>query len=122
MANTAHSITATFALTALGLALSACASRHGTIGAVLAQREDHTLVVREAPKGLASAKAGVEPGDELLLIDGQDVRAMSPEQVHRALSGEVGEPVKLTLVRGDRIVRVTLHRSPAPLAARPRAK
>jgi C-terminal processing protease CtpA/Prc len=123
MAKTAHSVKAlALTLAALGLVLSACAAPHGTIGAVLAQREDHTLVVREVPKGLASAKAGVEPGDELLLIDGRDVRAMSTEQVHRSLSGEVGEPVKLTLIRGDRIVRVTLQRSPAPPAARPRAK
>jgi C-terminal processing protease CtpA/Prc len=103
-----------------GLALGAlgCAAEHGTIGALLAQRDDRTLVVREAPEGLAAAKAGVEVGDELLLIDGRDVRSMTPAEVHRALSGEVGQTVKLTLVRADRIVRVTLTRSPAPQPAR----
>src|SRR6476659_573971 len=103
-----------------GIALWAlgCAPEHGTIGALLAQRDDHTLVVREAPEGLAAAKAGVEGGDELLLIDGRDVRAMTPVEVHRALSGDVGQPVKLTLVRGDRVLRVTLTRSPAPPSLR----
>ncbi|HWA76249.1 MAG TPA: PDZ domain-containing protein [Polyangiaceae bacterium] len=101
----------TFAVAAL-LSL-ACTTQRGTIGALLAQRDDHTLVVREVPEGLAAAKAGLEPGDELLLIDGRDVRAMTPAAVHRVLSGEVGQPVKLTLVRGDRVLRVTVVRTPA---------
>ena len=101
----------------LGAALalcSACAPQRGTIGALLTQRNDGTLVVRETPPGLAAARAGLRAGDELLLIEGRDVRALNAEAVHRALSGEVGEPVKLTLVRDERIVRVTLLRSPAP--------
>jgi carboxyl-terminal processing protease len=107
---------------ALGLGIWSCAAEHGTIGALLSQRDDHTLVVRETPQGLAAAKAGVEVGDEVLLIEGRDVRGMSPAEVHRALSGEVGEPVKLTLVRADRVVRVTLRRSPAQQAPRTSAK
>jgi C-terminal processing protease CtpA/Prc len=103
----------TTAATAVALLCLSCTAQRGTIGALLAQRDDHTLVVREVPAGLAAAKAGIEPGDELLLIDGRDVRAMSPAAVHRALSGEVGQPVKLTLVRGDRVLRVTVARSPA---------
>ena len=95
------------------LLLNACAAQRGTIGAVLAQRDDRTLVVREAPANLAAAKAGIEPGDELLLIDGRDVRAMTSDEVHRALAGDVGQTVKLTVVRGDRVLRVTLSRSPA---------
>jgi carboxyl-terminal processing protease len=69
--------------------------------------------VHEAPKGLAAARAGVEPGDEVLLIDGRDVRAMSPQSVHAALSGEVGDPVRLTLVREGRVIRVRLQRTAA---------
>jgi carboxyl-terminal processing protease len=95
------------------LELAGCAAERGTIGAVLAQKDDRTLTVREAPQGLAASKAGLEVGDDILLIEGRDVRSMSPAEVHRALSGEVGEPVKLTVVRADRVVRVTLHRSPA---------
>ena len=71
-------------------------------------------MVREAPKGLAAERAGVRAGDEVLLIDGRDVRGMKPETLHRILGGEVGERVKLTLVRGERVLRLTLLRSPAP--------
>lgn len=104
------------------LLCAACAAPHGTIGALLAQRNDGTLVVREVPKGLAAERAGVKPGDEILLIDGRDVRGMSPEAVHRALSGDVGEPVKLTLVRGEQVHRVTLLRSEAPRTISPQRK
>jgi C-terminal processing protease CtpA/Prc len=91
-----------------------CGPQHGTIGALLAQRPDGTIVVRDAPPNLAAAQNGIEPGDELLLIDGRDVRPMTPKELHRVLSGSVGEPVKLTLVRGDRVIRVHLRRSPIP--------
>jgi C-terminal processing protease CtpA/Prc len=105
-------------LVSMLLVLGACAADKGTIGAVLSQRADGTLVIHEAPSGLAAAQGGLKPGDELLLIDGRDVRAMSSAQVHSALSGDVGDPVKLTVVRGDDIVRVTLRRTKAPPSLR----
>jgi C-terminal processing protease CtpA/Prc len=110
---------ATCSLAGFAIALcSACATPHGTIGAVLTQRNDGMLVVRDAPTGLAAERGGVRAGDEVLLIEGRDVRALSAEAVHRALSGEVGEPVKLTLVRDERIVRVTLLRSAPPASGK----
>jgi C-terminal processing protease CtpA/Prc len=99
---------------ALGLALLACSPDRGTIGAVLAQTSDQRLVLREVPEGLAAGRAGLLPGDELLLIDGRDVRELDSRGVHRALSGNLGEPVKLTLLREGRVIRVTLRRTPPP--------
>jgi C-terminal processing protease CtpA/Prc len=100
------------ALGAVGLA--ACEAPRGTIGAVIAQDgESGRLFVREVPPGLAADKAGVKRGDEILLIDGLDVRAMTPQQIHAALSGEVDATVKLTLVRGERVLRVTVKRTEA---------
>jgi C-terminal processing protease CtpA/Prc len=97
----------------LALCLGACGPSRGTIGAVLARDADGRLFVHDAPEGLAAERAGLEPGDEILLIDGRDARALGPEGVHEALSGEVGAPVKLTLVRRGEIVRVTLARTVA---------
>jgi len=100
---------------ALGVApLAACEAPRGTIGAVIAQDgESGRLFVRDVPPGLAADKAGVKRGDEILLIDGLDVRAMTPQQIHAALSGEVDATVKLTLVRGERVLRVTVKRTEA---------
>jgi C-terminal processing protease CtpA/Prc len=57
------------------------------------------------------------PGDEILLIDGQDVRSLSPDAVHRLLEGDVGTTVNLTLLRRGRIERIAVER--APLAPSP---
>ncbi len=97
----------------LSLAALACAPQKGTIGAVLARDPGGRLFVREVPEGLTAAQAGLQPGDEVLLIDGKDARALGPRGVHEVLSGEVGERVKLTLVRRGQIVRVTLARTEA---------
>jgi C-terminal processing protease CtpA/Prc len=94
--------------------LAACEAPRGTIGAVIAQDDPSgRLFVRDAPPGLAAAKAGVQAGDEILLIDGLDVRAMNAHQIHVALSGDVDATVKLTLVRKEQILRVTLKRTEA---------
>lgn len=95
------------------LSFGACGPSAGTIGAVLARDPDGRLFVRDVPPGLAAERAGLEPGDEILLIDGRDARALGPKGVHRVLGGNVGDPVKLTLVRRGEIVRVTLHRTEA---------
>jgi C-terminal processing protease CtpA/Prc len=106
------------ALAALvALAAVACVSQEGTIGAVLGQRPDGRLFVRDVPPALAAARGGLEPGDEILLVDGKDVRAMDAAVLHHALSGEVSAPVKLTVVRRDAVIRVTLARTPAPRGA-----
>ncbi len=90
----------------------------GTIGALLGQKPDGRLFVRDVPEGLAADRVGLEPGDEVLLIDGKDVRQMGERELYRALSGDIGTRVKLTVVRGDAVIRVTLVRTPAPPKAR----
>lgn len=101
------------ALVALGV-FTACASQEGTIGAVLGQRPDGRLFVRDVPPALAAARGGLQPGDEILLVDGKDVRVMDAAALHQALSGDVSAPVKLTVVRGEKVFRVTLPRTEAP--------
>lgn len=98
----------------LAAALGGCAAERGTIGAVLGQTPERQLVLREVPASLAAGKAGLREGDELLLIEGQDVRELDSKGVHRALGGEVGAPVKLTLLRENHVIRVTLLRTAPP--------
>ncbi|MEI9941651.1 MAG: PDZ domain-containing protein [Pseudomonadota bacterium] len=95
-------------------ALPACFSGKGTIGAVIAQDNDSgRLFLHAVPANLAAARGNLKPGDEILLIDGLDVRRMDAEQINAALSGEVDSPVKLTVIRQEQIVRVTLKRTEA---------
>ncbi len=109
-----------FALT-LAIVLCACAAQHGTIGAVIAEEPDTgRLFLRDVPPGLAAARAGLKSGDEILLIDGVDVRAMDSRQIHAMLSGEVDDQVKLTVVRGEQVLRATLKRTEAQKLLPPR--
>lgn len=101
----------------LAIFLLGCAPQRGTIGAMLGRRGDGRVFVRETPPGLAADEAGMREGDEILLIDGIDVRLLDDRRLHEALSGEVGDPVKLTLLRGESVLRVTLKRT---VARRPR--
>jgi C-terminal processing protease CtpA/Prc len=105
---------------ALVTSLSACEAPRGTIGAVIAQDDQSgRLFVRDVPPDLAAAHAGLKRGDEILLIDGLDVRPMNPHQVHAALSGDVDATVKLTLIRADQVVRVTVKRTEARKLIKP---
>ena len=111
-----RAVTTAWAATTLALsaaALPGCAPDRGTIGAVIGQTPDRELILRDVPPDLAAGKAGLQPGDQLLLIDGRDVRELDDRGVHQALSGEVGDPVKLTLLREGSVIRVTLKRTPA---------
>ena len=70
------------------------------------------MTVREVPPTMAAARAGLQVDDEILLIDGRDVRGMSPEAIHRALEGAEGSLVRLTVLRRGSIVRLGIERGP----------
>jgi C-terminal processing protease CtpA/Prc len=100
------------------LALS-CAPARGTMGAMLGQLTDGRVFIRDAPDKLAASESGLLPGDEILLVNGIDVRTLDAKGLHAALSGDVGTPLKLTVVRGEAVIRVTVRRTPA---GRPRRR
>jgi carboxyl-terminal processing protease len=107
----------TLMLSVVFVLAAACTPNQGTIGALLGQQQDGRLFVREVPSQLAAERAGLRAGDEILLVDGRDVRDMTAKQIHELLSGEVGQPVKLTVLRGEDVMRLTLKRTPARKSA-----
>jgi C-terminal processing protease CtpA/Prc len=85
----------------------------GSVGAVLGKHNTTgRLTVKDTPTQMAAARAGILPGDEILMIDGRDVRPMTVEQVHDALSGPVGTDVDLTVLRSNEVLRLRVKRSP----------
>jgi len=85
----------------------------GGIGAVLGHSSaEHRLVVREVPPDSPSAEAGLEPGDEILAIDGRAVAGLSVREVVAALRGEVGSRVRLRVRRGDTERELEVLRAP----------
>lgn len=93
--------------------LVGCGPGMGSIGALLTkQHADGRVFVRQVPTDMMAAQAGLEPGDEVLSIEGKDARAMSAQDVHEALVGPIGTPVALTIVRAGQVLRITVRRGP----------
>jgi C-terminal processing protease CtpA/Prc len=98
----------------LGLAVSlcGCGGSTGSIGAVLARdNEARTLHIRETPVGHAAARAGLMPGDEIVMIEGYYVRDLTPKQIQTLLRGDPGTKLELTIVRGGQVRNVKLERT-----------
>lgn len=106
---------------ALSLAALGCPSAQiGSVGAVLGvDGETGAVVVREAREGLAADKAGLRPGDEILMIDGVYARDLGAAAVRDKLRGPPGSTVDLTVVRGEEVLRVTVTRAPLAAPAAP---
>jgi C-terminal processing protease CtpA/Prc len=93
------------------IALLSCGQSMGTIGAVLARNDVSGRVrVMKVPAQEGAARAGLIPDDELLSIDGRDVRAMTKEQMHEALVGPSGSTVSLTVVRDGKVLHLVVQR------------
>lgn len=93
--------------------ITACASgAPGTIGALLGQRTDGRLFVRGVPAGQGADRAGLEVEDEIVAIDGRSVKEMSQDEVRRAVRGDVGSKLTLTVERAGQRRDVVVERSP----------
>lgn len=100
-------------LLAFSLGSVACAgAAPGTIGAQLGQKSDGRLFVRGIPAGQGADKAGLEVEDEILAIDGHPVREMTQDDVKRAVRGDVGTTMVLSVERGGFKRDVKVQRSP----------
>lgn len=100
-------------LLALAVGAAACAGGwSGGIHARLAFSETHGLRVIEVPPDSAAARAGLRAGDRIFAIDDEPVEGRPMNDVVRALRGEVGTRVRLTILRG--IVRQTIEVERAP--------
>lgn len=95
------------------LALVACANqRPGSIGVLLTRdNETGALYVRDLSPGLAGERAGLLPGDEIIMIDGRYVRELDALRIRTMLRGDVGTAVRLTVVRGDLVLRMRVART-----------
>ena len=99
------------AVAMVGLVALACGPSMGSIGAMLGKH--HTtgqVTVREVPSDMEAARAGLRAGDQILLIEGRDVRHMTAEEIHEALVGPIGSKVALTVERDGQVLRLAVRR------------
>ena len=71
---------------------------YGGIGAVIGRRKDRNLILLPY-KGFPAEKAGLKIGDEILEIDGFDVRKKNTNDISKLLKGQAGTKVKLLVLK-----------------------
>jgi len=68
------------------------------IGAYVDTTKDYLTVVSPIA-GSPAEKAGLQPGDQIIAIDGQDMTGVAPELVRQKVLGPAGSPVHLSILR-----------------------
>lgn len=75
------------------------AGRFGGLGIQISEQDGLPKVISPID-GTPAARAGIEPGDQILLIDHASARGMPLSKVVAVLRGDPGSTVTLTLLRG----------------------
>lgn len=90
----------------------AMANAYVGIGVTITQREDGYInIVKVEPNGPAE-EAGIQPGDVLTAVAGQDIASMDLEQIKGMVRGKEGTAVKLRLLRdGEAYETEAQHRT-----------
>lgn len=72
------------------------------IGAVLEQQKDGALVIQKLMDGAPSAQFGLQQGDRILSVDGEETARLGMERAVELIRGEEGTSVELEVLRtGD---------------------
>ncbi len=84
----------------------------GGIGITVERTDDNKIMIRATQPDSPSSKAGVQPGDQILAIDGESMVGRPLIDVIHKLRGAVGAPVSMTVLRtGDgRELTMTMQR------------
>jgi carboxyl-terminal processing protease len=69
------------------------------------------MLVRSTPPAQGAAEAALAIDDEIVAIDGKDVKGMSEDDVRRAVRGDFGSTLTVTVVRDGRRRDVSVKRS-----------
>ncbi len=79
------------------------------IGAIINQEGDQFLI-QTTITGSPASLAGIKSGDQIISIDGLEIKGKTVEEVSKLLKGKAGSTVKLRLLRNSQILNFTLIR------------
>ncbi|AKG74119.1 S41 family peptidase [Salinicoccus halodurans] len=84
------------------------------IGAEVMQ-EGNRIIITSPMKGSPAEEAGIEPGDQIVAVDGESTEGMTTHEAVQLIRGEKGTDVVLSIVRGEgepmdiTVTRDTIH-------------
>ena len=87
----------------------------GSTGFQIDEANKSKALVTTVNPGSPATKAGVQPGDEIVAIEGQPLTASKGEAANEMLFGKVGDSLKVTVQRGQNVSTIQLV-----LAAKPK--
>lgn len=82
------------------IANSSLAGSYEGIGAYVDKDADYLTIISPIPDSPAE-KAGLQPGDKIIKIDGEDMTGIDTEIAHQKVLGPAGSTVVLTVARKD---------------------
>ncbi len=91
------------------------------IGSLIVQR-DNNVYISEPQPGSPALKAGLRPGDLIMVVNGDTTLGMSNEEVSKRLKGQPGTDVKVTVKRpysADSILTFNITRANIPVNTLP---
>ncbi len=80
------------------------------IGVSIVLREDGYIDIQKVEPGSPAQEAGVQPGDILVGVEGNNVAELTLEEVSSLVRGEKGTQVQLELRRGEQTLKLSVYR------------
>ena len=80
------------------------------IGVSIVQREDGYIDIQQVTPDSPAQEAGIQPGDILVGVEGNDVAALTLDEVGNLISGEKNTKVQLQLRRGEETLDLSVYR------------
>lgn len=80
------------------------------VGIQMGLNEDKQLEIMSVLDGGSAKEAGLQTGDLIAKVDGEDSLTWTPSQAASKIRGEAGTKVKLTVIRGDEQKEYELER------------
>ena len=80
------------------------------IGVTIVQREDGYIDIQKVEPGSPAQEAGVQPGDVLVGVEGNDVAQLTMDEVKNLVRGEKNTQVQVQLRRGEETLTLSVYR------------
>lgn len=81
------------------------------IGVRISPGEDNLITVVNVFRNSPADKAGIQPGDKIITIAGEDATTWTVDQGASKMRGEAGTAVEITILRGEEKINLTLTRA-----------